>query len=193
MAELTTTKLDITSREMLNLMLTTVRNWRFSSGSALQLYWNHCNWLYHIKKPNSTEHVGFWPVPHCCYPSTMASIEHLSYDHITIWYIPNSCSCSSTVASWCSMCDAISIGSVGVWKAFCCTLFHSYSKDSDLCRTLSMGGQRASQTASLTSISYSDTIIREIPIGSKIPEFVNIRVWFMIISGKWLRVYVWIC
>jgi len=67
-----------------HLVLATVPNWRFGSGSGLEPNWNRCNGFYPIKKPNRTEPAVFWPVPHFRKLSALAPIKYLSCDRITI-------------------------------------------------------------------------------------------------------------
>jgi len=66
------------------LVLATVPNWRFGSGSGLEPNWNRCNGFYPIKKPNRTEPVVFWPVPHFRIHTTLGPIKYLSCDCIAI-------------------------------------------------------------------------------------------------------------
>jgi len=72
------------SKSMASVVLATVPNWRFGSGSGLESNWNSCNGFYHIKKPNRTKPAVFWAIPDFRKHRSLAPIKYLSCDHITI-------------------------------------------------------------------------------------------------------------
>jgi len=69
------------------LVLATVTNQWFGSGSRLELNWNCKNRFYHIKNPNYTEPTVFWPVPQLRKVCTLVPIKYLSSNCITMYYI----------------------------------------------------------------------------------------------------------
>jgi len=71
----------------IRVVLATVPNPQFGSGSRLEPNWNLYNGFYLSKTPNCTEPVVFQQVPQFCQLWTLAPIKYLSSDCITIWYI----------------------------------------------------------------------------------------------------------
>jgi hypothetical protein len=115
----------------LSVVLATVPNWRFGSGSGLEPNWNRCNGFHPIKKPNRTEPAVFWPVPPCRKLRTLAPIKYLSCDRITIWYIRKRCSFRCSFTSCSPIGDPITIRGVASKKVYFWALFHCNSTNSD--------------------------------------------------------------
>jgi len=145
------------------VVLATVPNWQFGSGSRLELNWNCCNEFCPIKKQNRTEPTVFWPVPHFRKLRTLAPIKYLSCDRITIWYIHKRCSFRCSFTSYSPICNPITIRCVALKNAKFPALFHSNSTNSERIANWRKGGERACKTASFTYISYCDTIATQIP------------------------------
>jgi len=114
-----------------HLVLATVLNWWFSSGSVLEPNWNRCSRFYHIKKLNCTEPVVFQPVPQFRKVRTLPPIKYLSCDLITIRYICQTCSFSSTFTSHSPIKNRIIIRWVTSKNSQFSALFHTNSTDSN--------------------------------------------------------------
>jgi len=166
------------------LVLATVPNWRFGSGSGLEPNLNRCNGCYPIKKPNRMEPAVFWPVPHFHKLSALAPIKYLSCDCITIWYIHNWYSVRCSFTSHSPICDTISICCVASKNDLFSALLHSNSTNSDHIANWRTGGERASKTASFMYISYCDTITTQILDWSQSSEFTKLRLCCMINPAK---------
>jgi len=157
------------------LVLATVPNPRFGSGSGLEPNLNRCNGFYHIKKPNRTEPTVFWLVPQIRQLPTLAPIKYLSSDHITIWYIRKRCSFACSFTSSSSICDPINIRWVAAKKRRKLGVFRSDATNIDWIAKWRIGGGRACKTASLTYISYCDMIRTQILNWSPSSEFAKMR------------------
>jgi len=162
-------------RAVWRLVLATVPNPRFSSGSGLEPNWNRCNRLYPIKKPNRTEFAVFWLVAQFGKLRTLAPIKYLSSDRITIWYIRKRCSFACSFTSCSPLCDPINIHWVAVKSHRKLGVFGSDATNIDWITKWRLGGVRACKTASFTYISYCDTIRTQILNWSQSAEFTKMR------------------
>jgi len=172
------------------LVLATVPNWRFGSGSGLEPNWNRCNGFYPIKKPNRTEPAVFWAVPHFRKLRSLAPIKFLSFDRITIWYIRKRSSFRCSFTTWSPIWDPITIRWVASTDAKFSALFDNNSMNSDRIANWRMGGERPSKTASFAYISYCDTITTQILNWGQNTEFAKMRLCSMINPAKKPWVYV---
>jgi len=96
--------------------------------------------------------------PHFHQPRTLAPIDYLSFDCVTMWYMCKRCSFRCSFTSHCAICDPNNICWVISKHAQFSALCHINSANSDLIANWTMGGERASKTASFTYRSYRDTI-----------------------------------
>jgi hypothetical protein len=167
-----------------------VPNWRFGSGSGLELNWNLPNRFYHIIKPNAAEPAVFWPVPQFRQLRSLALIKYLSCDRITKWYIGKTYNFKYTVDSHCPIFDPITIPYVVSKKTPFSVLFHINSTNSYQISIWRVWGERPSTTASFTYVSYSDTLTTQILNWSQRSEFTKLRLHCIIHPAKKLWVYV---
>jgi len=118
------------------------------SGSKLKLH----------LKPSLFGQVVHAAGPHCCKLSTLAPIEYLSSDHITIWYICKRCSFAHYLASVSPISDLINIGWVTTNNAQLSALFDRNSTNIERIANWRHAAKRAYKIASFTYISYCDRI-----------------------------------
>jgi len=157
------------------LLLATVPNPRFGSGSRLEPNWNLCNGFYHIKKPNHTEPAVFWPVPQILQLPTLAQIKYLSSDSIAIWFIRKRCSFACSFTSSSTLCDPTNIRCGAVKQHRKLGVFRSDVTKIDSIAKWRIGGERACKTASFTYESYCDMIRTQMLNCSQSLKFVTMR------------------
>jgi len=169
-------------------VLATLPDWCFDSGSGLEPNWNWCNGFYPIKEPNQTEYAVSWLLAHFHHLRAWAPIKYLCCVRTTIWYIHKWCSFRCSSISYSPICDTIIVCWVISKIAQFCALFHSNSMNSDPIAHWTMGGGRASKTASFTYIWYCDTITTQMLNCSQSSEFGKMRHCCIINPAKKQRI-----
>ena len=161
-----------------HLVLATVPNPHFSSGSGLEPNWNLCNGFHPIKKPtHRTEPGVFWPVPQFRQLWTLAPIKYLSSDCITIWYIHKRCSFACSFTSNSPLCDLINICGVAVEWGGKSGVFCRDSTNIDWIANWRIWGERACKSAPFRYISCCDMIRTQILNRGQSSECTKMRLW----------------
>ena len=165
--------------DCLHVLVATVPDPQFGSGSGVEPNWNRCNGFYRIKKLNRTEPIVLWPVPQFCQVLSLAAIKYLSSDHITIWYIRKRCSSACSFTSSSPLCYLINIRWVGMKYCRNLAVYRCDTTNIDWIAQWTIGGERACKSAYFTYISYCDMITNQIPIWSQSSEFAQMRLCSM--------------
>jgi len=100
--------------------------------------------------------------PHVRELTSLARIEYLSSDRITICYIHKTCRFACSFTSCSPISDQINVGWVAVKLSQKLGILNSDSTKIDRFANWRTGGKRACNTAYFTSISYSDMIRTQI-------------------------------
>jgi len=154
------------------------------AGSGLELNWNCYNWFYPFKKLNPTEPTVFWPHPQFCKLSTLALINYLSSNRITIWYTCTSCSFARSVTSCSPICNLINICWVTANKPPILRVISKKLSQYWLDRKLETTGETTCRIASFTFISYCDMIRTQILNSSHRTGFAKLRLYWMQKTAK---------